>query len=222
MFKRFAVYFTPQGALADKGAAWLGWDIASGCAADHPNIAGLDLAGLTATPRKYGFHATIKPPFALATGTDVAGLSQALARFCTQFAPVTLDGLQVAQLGGFLALIPTGDQEQLNHLAGEAVMRLDRFRAPPTAEELTRRRASHLTPQQERNLREWGYPHVLDAFRFHMTLSGRVKQPKQILPAVAAHFADVLPQPFLIDSLTLAGERHDGMFEALQRYALAG
>ncbi|OAN73518.1 phosphonate metabolism protein [Sulfitobacter sp. EhC04] len=222
MFKRFAVYFTPQGALADKGAAWLGWDIASGCAADHPQVAGLDLASLTATPRKYGFHATIKPPFVLAAGTDVAGLSQALARFCTHFAPVRLDGLKAAQMGGFLALTPVGDQAQLNNLAGEAVMQLDRFRAPPGADELARRRARHLTPQQERNLREWGYPHVLDAFRFHMTLSGRVEQPKQTLPLVAAHFADCLPQPFLLDSLTLAGERHDGMFEALQRYALTG
>lgn len=222
MFKRYAVYYTPQGALAETGAAWLGWDIASGRSVQHPEIAGLDVADLTSTPRKYGFHATIKPPFFLAQGTDVADLSQAVARFCTKCAPVVLDGLEVAALGRFLALLPVGPQDSLNDLAAEAVMQLDPFRAAPGADELTRRRARPLTPQQDRNLREWGYPHVLDSFRFHMTLTGRLDQPATTLPAVAAHFADSLPQPFVLDSLTLAGARADGRFEALQRYTLTG
>ncbi|QFT58834.1 hypothetical protein FIU94_08355 [Sulfitobacter sp. THAF37] len=222
MFKRYAVYFTPQGALADRGAAWLGWDIASGQPVAHPEVPGLDLADLTETPRKYGFHATIKPPFALAAGTDVAGLSQALARFSGQVAPVVLDGLQVSALGRFLALTPLGDQEALNDMAGEAVMQLDGFRAPAGAEELARRRARPLTPEQDRNLRDWGYPHVLDLFRFHMTLTGRLDQPDALRPRVAAHFADSLPRPFVLDGLSLVGERRDGMFETLQHYALTG
>ncbi|APE44514.1 phosphonate metabolism protein [Sulfitobacter alexandrii] len=222
MFKRYAVYYTPRGALADRGAAWLGWDIASGRSVDQPDLPGEDLATLTATPRKYGFHATIKPPFTLAAGTDVADLSQAVARFCAQFAPVTLDGLQVSTLGRFLALTPTGDQQALNDLASEAVMQLDGYRAPATAEELARRRASPLSPEQERNLRDWGYPHVLDLFRFHMTLTGRVARPDTVRPVATAHFEDCLPAPFVLDGLTLVGERHDGMFETLQDYALTG
>ena len=37
---RFAVYYTPhRGALAEFGAAWLGWDIASGKSVAHPQLA---------------------------------------------------------------------------------------------------------------------------------------------------------------------------------------
>ena len=67
-FDRYAIYFTPQGSLAEAGAAWLGWDLARGRTVAHPDVAGLDVAALTETPRKYGLHATIKPPFVLAEG----------------------------------------------------------------------------------------------------------------------------------------------------------
>lgn len=222
MFERYAIYFTPQGDLARYGAAWLGWDVATGEPVAHPLVGDLDLADLTQTPRKYGFHGTIKPPFHLATGTDLAGLSKALAHLTGRFARVEMAGLQVSRLGRFLALTPVGDADALARLAGEAVMRLDPFRAPPTTAELARRRASPLSPAQDRNLRDWGYPHVLDTFRFHMTLTGRLKTPDAILPLVAAHFAPCLPTPFVIDSLTLVGQRTDGMFEEIQRYTLAG
>jgi hypothetical protein len=65
MFERYAIYYTPQGALAEVGAAWMGWDVARGVAVDHAMVGDLDLAKLTRTPRKYGLHGTIKPPFVL-------------------------------------------------------------------------------------------------------------------------------------------------------------
>lgn len=58
---RFAVYYVPtETPLARFGAAWLGWDVVSGRIASQPNIPGI--SDITATPRKYGFHATLKPP----------------------------------------------------------------------------------------------------------------------------------------------------------------
>ncbi len=45
--------------------------------------------------------------------------------------------------------------------------------------ELQRRRAANLTPRQEFLLMHWGYPYVLDEFRFHMTLTRRLPDEKQ-------------------------------------------
>ena len=67
MFERYAIFYTPDDlAFAAFGAEWLGWDSAAGISVGHPVVAGLDVAELTATPRKYGFHATLKAPFRLA------------------------------------------------------------------------------------------------------------------------------------------------------------
>lgn len=222
MFTRYAVYFTPKDDLAAWGAAWLGWDVALNVPVPHPQVTDLDVAAMTKVPRKYGFHGTIKPPFHLAEGTDVGKLSQSLARLCGGLAPVVFDGLKLSRLGPFLAFTPVGDQTPLADLAGEVVMRLDEYRAPPSADELARRRKSKLNPEQERNLRDWGYPYVLDQFKFHLTLTGPLKDPQAVMPHVAAHFEPVLPRPFVIDSLTLVGQRKDGMFQELHRYTLTG
>ena len=223
-FDRYAIYFTPQGSLAEAGAAWLGWDLARGRTVAHPDVAGLDVAALTETPRKYGLHATIKPPFVLAEGASADGLQAAFEVLCTRLAPVTLDGLALTPLGRFLALTPEGDTAALNAMAAEVVRGLDMFRAPPTEADLARRRQANLTPAQEANLIQWGYPYVMDAFRFHITLTSKL--PKAALPQVSAaldpYITPHLPQPFVLDSLTLVGQAKDGMFHEVHRAALSG
>ena len=52
--------------------------------------------------------------------------------------------------------------------------RLDPFRAPLTPSERARRRPEDLDPRRRALLDRWGYPHVFEAFRFHMTLTGRL------------------------------------------------
>jgi len=117
-FTRYAVYYTPpEGAFSEFGAAWLGWDATRGTAVAHPDMAGLPVAEITETPRKYGLHATMKPPFRLTDGQDEAGLRDAFARFCAQARPVLLDGLTVTALGRFLTLMPEGDTSALDALA---------------------------------------------------------------------------------------------------------
>ena len=223
-FDRYAIYYTPQGSLAEAGAAWLGWDVARGQAVAHPEVAGLDVAALTQTPRKYGLHATIKPPFVLAEGTTADGLLAEFEALCTRLSPVTLDGLALTPLGRFLALTPEGDTAALNAMAAEVVRGLDTFRAPPSEADLARRRQANLTPAQEANLSQWGYPYVMEAFRFHVTLTGKL--PKSDLPRVTAALAPYitphLPQPFVLDSLTLVGQAEDGMFHEVHRAALSG
>lgn len=225
-FARYAVFFTPQpGALADFGAAWLGWDSAGGVERAHPDVPGLpaSVADLTARPRKYGFHGTIKPPFRLADGTDAAGLQAAVAAFCATAAPVTLDGLRVARIGGFVALVPDGPAEALAHLAAAAVETLDTFRAPPTVAEIARRNPDRLTDRQRDLLARWGYPYTHDEFRFHMTLTGPLgAQADAVCAALAPIVTPLIPRPFRVDALTLLGADGDDRFHQIARYPLTG
>lgn len=223
-FQRYAIYVMPDGALARFGAGWLGWDALAGTPAEHPAVDGLPrpLSEITATPRKYGFHATIKPPFRLAVDTTLAALMQDLATLCDRMEPVTLDGLTLARLGGFLALVPEGPTAALNTLAAAAVTTLDRHRAPLTEDDLARRRKTGLTPAQEALLAQWGYPYVLAEFRFHITLTGNLPRPEA--EAVAAlltpRLTPLLPRPYAIDSLCLMGEDEAGLFHLIHRYPL--
>lgn len=226
-FERYALYWAPDpGPLADFAAAWLGWDVAKGCAVAHPDVPGLPLplAEITATPRIYGFHGTVKPPFRLAAGTDAEGLHAAAAALCTRLAPVTLAGLALHRLGGFVALTPDGDAAPLAALAAEVVAVLDPFRAPPTKAEIARRRPDRLTDRQRAHLAQWGYPYVMEDFQFHLTLSGDLTEPqaKAVATALTPVLAPILPRPFRVDNLCLFGQGSDGMFRLLHRYTLSG
>lgn len=222
MFDRYAVYFTASGDFAQLGAAWLGWDIGEGCHVSHPQLPEIDLPQLVQRPRKYGFHATIKPPFALAIGQTESLLTSAVKEICTVLSPVTLQGLEVAALGRFLALIPLGDTSALNVLAGRIVTELDLFRAPMPEQELERRSKGNLTAEQRKNLDKWGYPHVMDQYRFHMTLTGRMPQSDlaEVQSSAAQYFSAHTNRPLPINSLTLVGQKSDGYFVEIERFPL--
>lgn len=223
-FSRFAIYWRPDpGPLADFGARWLGWDPATGQEAEHPNVP-LDVAGITATPRKYGLHGTIKPPMRLADGYDPDDLIPALDALAAKLAPVQMPGLVLSRLGGFLALVPEGDSAPLATLAGQVVRALDPFRAPAGQAELTRRRAAGLTPAQEQNLTRWGYPYVMEEFRFHVTLTGRLTEDDaRVAQAVLAPMLALIKlRPFRVGALTLLGEDGAGRFHDLHTAPLLG
>ncbi len=223
-FKRYGLYVVPQGALFDAASAWLGWDSTTGQAAPHPDVAGLPepVEILTATPRKYGFHGTIKPPFVLAEGQSIDALHNAATDFCAKQTPVAIPTLTVRRLGGFIAIVPSDPSQALAALAAATVETLDVFRAPPLETELAKRRKASLSDRQEALLRQWGYPYVMEEFRFHLTLTGRTKHADTVRDALAAHFAPILPSPFLVDSLALMGEDASGKFHLIQRYTLSG
>ena len=159
-FKRYSLFVVPTGPLFDMASAWLGWDSAAGQAMPHPDVDGLPepVEALTATPRKYGFHGTIKPPFVLAKGQSADALHDAAMRFCATQVPVSIPALSVCKLGGFTAIVPAEPSADLTALAAAAVEALDRFRAPPSGAELVKRRAAGLTDRQEALLQKWGYP----------------------------------------------------------------
>ncbi|WP_292290282.1 DUF1045 domain-containing protein [Marivita sp.] len=221
-YTRFAIYYLPpEGSLADFGAAWLGWDCVAGRDLVQPDVPGLD--DVTMTPRKYGFHGTLKPPFRLAEGTDLEGLCVAMTRMTQACGPAQSDGLALTSLGRFLALTPSGDTSGIARVAATCVEVLDAFRAPPSPAELERRRKARLSERQEALLQRWGYPYVMEQFRFHLTLTGRlpITEIDHWIDTASAYLPP-LPAPFVMDEVALVGEREDGRFELIQRYTLAG
>ncbi|MEW2919249.1 DUF1045 domain-containing protein [Ruegeria sp. ANG10] len=225
-FTRYAIYFAPPAAAdwTQFATSWLGWDLEAARACAHPRVDRVDVAAVTEAPRKYGLHATMKPPFRLRDEQTVEALSEACAQLAATQSPVTLDGLEIARLGRFLALRPLGDDTSLNALGAACVRDLDRFRAPALQAELDRRRANGLSAEQDANLLKWGYPYVMESFRFHITLSGKLDKPTlaTVQNALQAQLAPLLPTPFQISDLALMGEAADGRFELIHRYALSG
>lgn len=226
-YARYAIYYTPpQSPFAAFCTAWLGWDMAAGLRVTRPDVAGLqeDPEALTETPRRYGLHATIKPPFQLAKGVQVEALDQALASFCQKQAPIMLAGLQLSRLGRFLALTQVENNTGLTVMASRVVRDFDIFRAPLTDAQTERRQAAGLTPRQKANLVAWGYPYVMEDFRFHITLTGKMPkaQVAPVMQSLQAVLTPLLPRPFVVEGLSLAGEDAKGQFHLIQRYGFGG
>ena len=217
-FRRLAVYDLGPAPLADFGAAWLGWDAAKGLA--------LPATGGPATegPRRYGFHATIKAPFRLADGATLQAVGDALDNLAESAPPLLLPGLAVVGADGFISLRPPSQPAALTALAARVVQALDPFRAPLTEAEIARRDPDRLTEAQRANLTCWGYPFVVDDFRYHMTLTGPVAGPEaEALAAdLAARLDGLLPDPHPLDALALMGEDADGRFHLIRRATLRG
>lgn len=221
-YSRFAIYYIPpDGPLATFGAAWLGWDVVKGGPTPHQDLPGLE--EVTRTPRKYGFHGTLKPPFRLRENQSEAALAEAVATLAENLPPATCDGLELTELGSFLALTPIGELGGIERVAAACVRDLDAFRAPATETELARRRQAKLSDRQDALLQAWGYPYVMEEFRFHLTLSGRLDRGQLAKWSEAANRAmPNLPRPFTLDEIALCGERSDGHFELVHRYSLKG
>lgn len=224
MFERYAVFFTPTGALAVWGSAWLGWDSAKGRCVPHPNTAGVDVACATATPRKYGLHATLKAPFRIAQGAGLNQLQQAAAKFASQHAAFAIDALDVRLNSGFVALRPQSAPKQLRDFAASTVKTFDPFRAPLTDVDIARRRQASLTARQDQQMLEFGYPYIFNDFHFHLTLSGDLPEQRAavLIAALVPQLNPIVPNPFVIDAITLMGQDSDGMFHQIHRHALTG
>jgi hypothetical protein len=164
---------------------------------------------LTVDARRYGFHATLKAPMRLADGRTEAELRAAVEAFAATRAPVVIPAPRPAALGGFRALLPDGDERALTSLAEAVVRELDGFRAPLDEAEQRRRRPEHLTPRERELLERWGYPYVLDEFRFHLTLTDRVPAARaaEIDAALAEHFASVAGIDVPLTALAISVER---------------
>lgn len=220
---RVAVYWAPEldDPLHAAGSAWLGRDAETAARVTQPAIPGL--AEITADPRGYGLHATLKPPFRLATSYQ-AFLADAV-RWAAAMAPFTLPPLSVQDLKDFLALRETAPCPPLHAFADSAVAALDHHRAPATEEELARRRKAKLTPRHEALLARWGYPYVMEEWQFHVTLTHRLppEEAARIRPLAEAHFAGLVEQPRKVGTVCVFTQAAPGQpFLIAERLALNG
>ncbi|TCU66571.1 putative phosphonate metabolism protein [Bradyrhizobium sp. R2.2-H] len=209
-FPRYAIYFAAgaDGALSRFGAELLGYDARTGDEVPFPREAlqiAPDWHDLTTDPRKYGFHATLKAPMALASGRTEAELMAACATFAGQSRTIPLIRPVVDTISGFIAVIPPEPVDALQQLAADCVREFDSFRAALTAEDRARRKPEKLTERQRDYLDRWGYPYVMEEFRFHMTLTGRLDAERRgpILEMLRARFASLHLGALTIDRLAL-------------------
>jgi putative phosphonate metabolism protein len=227
---RYAIYFTPaeHDPLQRIAAAWLGRDPFTSTTPAAPTTSSLlpaEIAFHTAAARRYGFHATLKAPFQLAPGESEAALQRALAAFAGQMPVVVIPRPAIARIDGFFAIVPDAALPALQRLAGDVVVAFDRFRAPLTETEIERRNPDALSPAEFRNLCQWGYPYVFEAFRFHMTLTGRVAAAEvaRVHAAIDEVFGAAITDPIAVDALTLFVEPEPGApFRVHSRHILAG
>jgi len=203
MSARYAVYFAPE-KLSPWwvfGAHWLGRDECDNSALLQPRLDGIspeELKRLTAQPTRYGFHATLKAPFRLADGCDEAMLSSRLHTLAKTLAPVLLGPLRVASLSDFVALVPQGLATGLPELAAHCVRDLDDLRAPLSKADLLRRQSNKLDEREAELLALYGYPHVMERFSLHLTLTGPTDAPtsqriERVAAPLVAHLNAVAP-----------------------------
>lgn len=225
---RYGIYYAPEpGArLHCIGSRWLGRDAASGesLAPELPEgIEREDWLRATESPRRYGLHATLKPPFRLASDVTSEDLQAALREFASRHDSFEAPPLQVATLGRFLALTLSEQCEKFSSLAAGCVSEFDRFRAPATEQELANRLRDSLSAREREHVLLWGYPYVFDTWKFHISITGSLS-PQSLPPleqTLRLHFAPVCKQPLPIDSMCIFCEPSSGApFHIIDRVPL--
>ena len=259
---RYAIYYAPptDSPWWEAGSHWLGRCAATGKALNQPRVPGFSIeafAALTAAPRRYGWHATLKAPFVLAPGVFVNQLCAALEDLAGALAPFDMPALRVRRLDDFLALVPTpialhapeaGSAVRsaacpppaaqapplpaqnalpihlLEGIARVCVQEFASLSAPLSGAELERRRRAPLTPAQDALLARWGYPYVMEEFRFHCSLTGSLKGLEstqiQVLQNAAEGVFHSLPVS-RFDSLALFEEPAQGAdFRLVQHFRM--
>ena len=163
---------------------------------------------------------------ALADSVSERDLLDAVGQFAYRQRPFTTPPLVLSELSDFLALVLSAPSPELQQLADKCVVEFDAFRRPPTESELARRRTARLTQRQDELLHRWGYPYVIDQWRFHLTLTGRIADPREratMAKLLHQRFAAFVGQPLEVRDLCVFRQpAADRPFILLARYRLGG
>ncbi|MDQ0644780.1 DUF1045 domain-containing protein [Microbacterium murale] len=217
--KRYAVYAVPGAHDADASEAVRLRAVAEAW------FARAEVQDLTRDARRYGFHATLKAPMRLAPGRTETELCAAADAFATRRGALMITAPRIATIGSFRAVVPSEGQEtELTTLASDALRAFDEFRAPLDDADRRRRRPERLTPRERELFERWGYPYVLDEFRFHMTLTDAVpaERSAQIDDALEAHFQPVSGVDVPLTAIAICIEPSPGAaFELLSVHPFA-
>ena len=190
---RYAIYAAPERGtrLWQFGNLVLGRDAETGEEVAQkvpPQFSPEEWTAFTASPRRYGFHATLKAPFALHDGATEDQLFAAVLRFAAARTAIHDIPLEPELSGRFVFLTPAYAEPRVLELANACVAEFDSFRAPLADDDRAKRVASGLSERQTEHLDRWGYPYVFEDFMFHLTLAGPLPEGKR--DAVFAALAD--------------------------------
>ncbi len=225
-FYRYAVYFSPRRdePLAEFGRRWFGFDTET----REPVADELRWSiptGFLRTPKRYGFHATLKAPFRLREGREERALMEAVEALAAEHAPLSLGALVPKELGSFITLQQSLPNPAVDDFAFTIVRDLDLFRQPLTEEEQDRIFGKGITRQQKANVFTWGYPYVGDDYIFHMTLTS-ILAPHEIEPwkaKVLEWGMEYLSEPVTLrDLCVFAQPSEEEPFRLIERFALKG
>lgn len=211
---RYALSYVPeQGTpLAELGRTWLGHDIDSSVFIDQPDVPGITperLEELTHWRRSEGMHGVLKPSFQLRSTASIESLLDTVRLFCRCQEPVHIPQMEVNVIGKFLALTPTIPSRQLVALASECVRVFEGFRQPILINMDDRYRNDKLTVYQKRMLKHWGYPYVMEEFRFFIPMTDRIEddaEREEITKAVTSISKPGIGETVHIRELTVLGQ----------------
>lgn len=217
-FERYAIYWIPPSSspLEEFARRWFGGSDSFGL---DPAFA----AEAVRTPRRYGFHATIKAPFRLIPGVLQEEMRAELERFCARRRRIITGPLALERFPHYLALCPSaGRRAELEWLVNDCITHFDRFRAPLNDEDRERRRGA-LSPREAAHFEQFGYPYIFDLFHFHISLAGPLESREldNVSAALRPRLAAIAAEDFVFSEICLCGDPGDGReFEVIGRYPL--
>ena len=226
-FSRYAVYFSPpeESALSKFASSWLGWNAQNAQKMSRPILKRLnsDIAELTKLQSSYGFHGTLKPPFSIVKTKDENDLKYAILKLSQSIKKFEISTIRLKILNGFVAIVAADENNEIKNLAKKCVQELDSFRQLEPLKKVQKRRSTGLSKSEEFNLQKWGYPYVMDSFRFHLTLTRRLnpEESKNVMEVLAAELSEILRASLPIRDICLFGESDtSGNFQIIQRFSL--
>ena len=119
--------------------------------------------------------------------------------------------------------MPAEPSAELERLAADCVREFDSFRAPLTPEDRARRNPTALTARQCDHLDRFGYPYVLEDFRFHMTLTGRLDASRRqpVLTMLRERFSMIGLRTLDIDRIAVCRQdTANSRFRILSQFVL--
>jgi putative phosphonate metabolism protein len=225
---RYAIYYAPDAddPLWRFGSQCIGYDAQTGADTAVPQAGAIppqDWLAWTQEPRRYGFHATLKAPFHLVDGASEGKLIDSMAQFASARTGFWLPDIDVRAISQFVAITPLTPKDELQDLARDCVTAFDRFRAPPDEADRARRLSSPLSARQLELLEAWGYPYVMEQFRFHMTLTSSLPDAERamVVAELSRRFRDEVGRTdLLIDGFALfRQDTRQSRFRITQRFS---
>lgn len=210
MSHRYAIYYAPPpgSGLEAFGRQWLGRDHVTDRTIQQPKIDSLDSAFLSRITRSaghYGFHATLKAPFVLRDGKNADELIAKASAFAASRTAFEIPGLIVARLSQWVAFTLKAPAIDMDRLAADCVRAFEPLRAEPDQADLDRRRQAGLTPRQNQQLVDYGYPYIFEDFHFHMTLAGPLDgdEAGSVHQLLAGMAPPGIGEPLTIDAISI-------------------